>query len=95
MNPYRETIEGLKRELETHVANLRSTTGWADFVRHYRELCTTEKLADAPKTTLEELLGIMPTNAPDASRREAQKKSGLALGDQAESESVAEIEKGS
>jgi hypothetical protein len=83
MNPYRETIEGLKRELETHVANLRSTTGWADFVRH------------APKTTLEELLGIMPTNAPDASRREAQKKSGLALGDQAESESVAEIEKGS
>jgi hypothetical protein len=95
MNTYRETIEGLKRELDTHVANLRSTTEWADFVRHYRELCTVEELADAPKTTLEELLGITPANGPDAHRQGAQKKSGLALGDQVESEPAAEIERGS
>jgi hypothetical protein len=95
MNTYRETIEGLKRELETHVANLRSATEWADFVRHYRELCTIEELADAPKTSLEELLGITPTNGPNALRKNAQEKSGLALGDQVESEPAAEIEKGS
>ena len=95
MNTYRETIEGMKRELETHVANLRSATEWADFVRLYRALCTTEILADAPKTTLEELLGITPASAPDAFRQGAQKKSGLALGNQVESEPAAEIEKGS
>ena len=95
MNTYRETIEGLKKELEFHVANLRSATEWADFVRLYRALCTIEKLAAAPKTTLEEILGIMPANAPDASRQGAQKKSGLALGNQVESEPAAEIEKGS
>jgi len=95
MNTYRETIEGLKRELETHVANLRSATEWVDFVRHYRELCTIEELADAPKTSLEELLGIRPANGPNAIRKNAQKKSGLALGDQVESEPAAEIEKGS
>jgi len=95
MNNYRETIEGLKRELDTHVANLRSTTEWADFVRHYRELCMAEELADAPKTTLEELLGIAPANAQAPSRQDAQMKSGLALGDQVESEPAAEIEKGS
>jgi len=95
MNTYRETIEGMKRELETHVANLRSATEWEDFVRLYRALCTTEELADAPKTTLEELLGITSANGPDAHRQGAQKKSGLALGDQIESEPAAEIEKGS
>ena len=95
MNTYRETIEGLKREMETHVANLRSATEWADFVRLYRALCTTEELADAPKTILEELLGITPANGPDARRQGAEQKSGLALGDQVESEPTAEIEKGS
>ena len=95
MSTYRETIEGLKRELDTHVANLRSTTEWADFVRLYRALCTIEELVGTPKTSLEELLGITPANAPDASRQGAQKKSGLALGNQVESEPAAEIEKGS
>jgi hypothetical protein len=95
MNTYGETIEGLKKELQTHVAKLRSATEWADFVRLYRALCTIEEFEDAPKTSLEELLGITPANPPDAPRRDAQKKSGLALGDQIESESTAEIEKGS
>ncbi|MBZ5662865.1 MAG: hypothetical protein LAO08_20890 [Acidobacteriia bacterium] len=95
MNTYRETIEGLKRELAAHVANLRSTREWADFLRHYRELCTIEELADAPKTSLEQLLGITPANGPNTFRQDAQKKSGLALGDQVESEPAAEIEKGS
>jgi hypothetical protein len=95
MNTYGETIEGLKKELEPHVANLRSATEWADFVRLYRALCTIEELENAPKTSLEELLGIAPGNAPAASRQDAQKKSGLALGDQVESEPAAEIEKGS
>jgi hypothetical protein len=94
MNTYGETIEGLKKELEPHVANLRSATEWADFVRLYRALCTIEELEDAPKTSLEELLGITPANAPDAPRRDAQKKFGLALGDQVESEPATEIEKG-
>jgi len=95
MNTYGETIEGLKKELEPHVANLRSATEWADFVRLYRALCTIEELENAPKTSLEELLGIAPANATTASRQETQKKSGLALGDQVESEPAAEIEKGS
>ena len=95
MNTYSEAIEGLKKELEPYVANLRSTTEWADFVRLYRALCTIEELEDAPKTNLEELLGIRPANAPDAPRQDAQKKSGLALGDQVETEPTAEIEKGS
>ena len=77
------------------MANLRSTTAWADFGRLYRALCTTEELVGAPKTRLEELLGITPANARDASRQDAQKNSGLALGDQVESEPAAEIEKGS
>jgi hypothetical protein len=95
MNTYGETIEGLKRELEGHIANLRSATEWADFVRLYRALCTVEELADAPKTSLEELLGITPAGATNASRQDTKKKSGLALGDQVESEPAAEIEKGS
>ena len=67
MNTYGETIEGLKKELEPHVVNLRSATEWADFVRLYRALCTIEELENAPKTSLEELLGIAPANAPAAS----------------------------
>lgn len=95
MNTYGETIKGLKKELEPYVANLRSATEWADFVRLYRALCTIEELEDAPKTSLEELLGITAPSTRDASRQGAQKKSGLALGDQVESEPTAEIEKGS
>jgi hypothetical protein len=95
MNTYRETIEGLKRELAAHVANLRSTREWADFLRHYRELCTIEDLSNAPKTSLEQLLGITPVNGPNALQQDAKKKSGLALGDQVETEPAAEIEKGS
>ncbi len=95
MNAYAETIEGLKKELEPHVANLRSKTEWADFVRLFRALCTIEELENAPKTSLEELLGIAPANASAVSRQDAQKKSILALGDQVESEPAAEIEKGS
>jgi hypothetical protein len=77
-------IEKLKRDLAGHVANLRAATEWADFVRLYRTLRTVEELEDTPKTSLEELLGIMPA-----------KRSDLALGDQVESEPAAEIEKGS
>ncbi len=94
INTYDETIEGLKMELGTHVARFRSATEWADFVRLYRAICTVEELAGAPRTSLEELLGIAPGAAPDALRQGAQKKSELGLGVQVESEPVAEIEKG-
>lgn len=95
MNTYRETIEGLKRELAAHVANFRSTREWADFARHYRELCKIEELAGAPKTSLDQLLGFTPENGSNVLRQDAQEKSGLALGDQVETEPAAEIEKGS
>ena len=95
MNTYAETIEGFKKGLEIHVTKLRSATEWPDFVALYRALCTIEEVADVPKTSLEELLGMAPTNAPDALRQDTQMKSGLDLGDQVESEPAAEIEKGS
>lgn len=95
MNTYVETIEGLKKELEPHIANLRSATDWADFARLYTALCTIEELAGAPKTSLEELLGITPATVRDAFPQGAQAKSELVLGDQVETEPAAEIEKGS
>ena len=64
---YADTITGLKKELQTHVANLKSATEWSDFERLYRALRTVEELAGAPKTTLEELLGIVPASPQETS----------------------------
>jgi hypothetical protein len=94
INTYDETIDGLKMELGALVAHFRSQVECGDFVRLYRALCTVEDLAGAPRTSLEELLGIAPRVAPDAFRQVAKEKSELALGVQVESEPVAEIEKG-
>jgi hypothetical protein len=91
---YGETIAGLKKELEIYVVNLKSATEWPEFERLYRALCTIEELAGAPKTTLEQLLGLMPANAAEAPQN-TENKSSLALGDQVETESATEIEKGS
>jgi hypothetical protein len=93
MTTYAETIAGLKKELEIYVANLKASTEWAEFERLYRALCTIEELAGTPKTTLEQLLGLMPASAEAQSNGE--KKSTLALGDQVETEVATEIEKGS
>ena len=92
---YAETIEGLKKELESHVANIKSATEWADFERLYRALCTVEELAGTRKTTLEELLGLLPVNVQEAPSRGSEKKSSLKLGEQLETETDTEIEKGS
>jgi|ERR1700676_1305402 hypothetical protein len=94
MTSYGDTIEGLKKELQIYVANLKSGTEWPEFERLYRALCTIEELAGVPKTTLEQLLGLTPANAREAPQSD-EKKSSLALGDQLESEAAAEIEKGS
>jgi hypothetical protein len=96
MTSYGEAIQGLKKELETHVADLQSATQWAEFVRLYRALCTIEEIAGTPKTSLEELLGItpVPANLPDTNPQSVEKKSALELGDQVETEPVTEIEKG-
>jgi hypothetical protein len=94
MASYGETIEGLKKELQIYVANLKAGTDWPEFERLYRALCTIEELAGAPKTTLEQLLGLTPANAPEAPQKD-ETNSGLALGDQLESEAATEIEKGS
>ena len=94
MTSYGEAIQGLKKELETHVAELQSATQWAEFVRLYRALCTIEEIAGTPKTSLEELLGITPANVPEANPQSPEKKSTLELGEQVETEPVTEIEKG-
>ena len=91
---YAETIEGLKKELESHVANLKSATEWADFERLYRALCTVEEVSGALKTSLEELLGILPVNVQESLPQTSEKKSTLELGDQVETENATEIEKG-
>jgi hypothetical protein len=91
---YAETIVGLKKELEVYVTSLKSSTDWTEFERLYRALCTIEELAGAPKTTLEQLLGLMPTTGSEASRH-PETRSSLALGDQVETEVATEIEKGS
>src|ERR1700736_3890945 len=95
MASYGETIEGLKKELQIYVANLKAGTDWPEFERLYRALCTIEELAGAPKTTLEQLLGLTPANTPEAPPQNAETKSSLSLGDQLESEATTEIEKGS
>jgi hypothetical protein len=91
---YSETIEGLKKELESYVATLKSATDWPEFERLYRALGTIEELAGVPKTTLEQLFGITPPNIAETPQN-AEKKSSLVLGDQLETEAAAEIEKGS
>ena len=60
MTSYSETIEGLKKELEIYVTNMKAGTEWAEFERLYRALCTIEELAGTPKTTLEQLFSLMP-----------------------------------
>ena len=92
MSSYGETIEGLKRELENYVANLKSATEWPEFERLYRALCTIEELAGTPKTTLEQLFAISSASASGAPQ-DGGRKSDLALGVQLESEAAAEIEK--
>jgi hypothetical protein len=92
---YAETIQGLKDELEVHIAKIKSATDWADFVRVYKALGTIEEIAGVPKTTLEGLLDIAPVKVPDAPVANADKKSALELGDQVETEPATEIEKGS
>jgi hypothetical protein len=94
MTSYVETIAGLKKELEIYVTNLKSSADWPEFERLYRALCTIEELAGAPKTTLEQLLGLMPATAP-AAPQHPENRSSLALGDQVETEVATEIEKGS
>jgi len=94
MTSYADTIAGLKKELEIYVTNLKSTADWPEFERLYRALCTIEELAGAPKTTLEQLLDLMPANSAEA-QQNTENISTLALGDQVETESATEIEKGS
>ena len=94
MTSYADTIAGLKKELEIYVTNLKSTADWPEFERLYRALCTIEELAGAPKTTLEQLLGFVPAN-PAETQQNTENKFSLALGDQVETESATEIEKGS
>jgi hypothetical protein len=53
-----------------------------------------ERLAGAPKTTLEQLFGLMPANALETPQN-TESNSSLALGDQVETEGATEIEKGS
>jgi hypothetical protein len=91
---YGEAIQGLKKELETHVAELQSATQWTEFVRLYRALCTIEEIAGTPKTSLEELLGIARAPTTECAPQNTEKKSTLELGDQVETEPVTEIEKG-
>jgi hypothetical protein len=91
---YADTIAGLKKELEIYAANLKSSPDWPELERLYRALCTIEELAGAPKTTLEQLLDLKPSNAA-ATPQNPQNKSNLALGDQIETEVATEIEKGS
>ena len=95
MSTYGETIDGLKKELQSHVDKLKSATDWPDFERLYRALCTIEELAGAPKTSLVELLGLTLASAPETSPENAATKSSLAFGDQVETEPATEIEKGS
>ena len=66
LSSYADKIEGLKKELQGHVTNLKSATEWPDFERLYRALRTLEEIAGVPKTSLEELVGITPVNSPDA-----------------------------
>jgi len=94
MTSYADTIAGLKKELEIYAANLKSSPDWPEFERLYRALCTIEELAGAPKTTLEQLLDLKPSNAA-AAPQNPKNKSTLALGDQIETEVATEIEKGS
>ena len=91
---YGDTIAGLKKELEIYAANLKSSPDWPEFERLYRALCTIEELAGAPKTTLEQLLDLKPSNAA-ATPQNPKNKSNLALGDQIETEVATEVEKGS
>jgi len=90
---YSETIDSLKKELETYVVALKSATDWPEFERLYRALGTIEELAGVPKTTLEQLFGIAPAKAVEAPQN-AKNKSSLVLGDQVETEVATEIEKG-
>jgi hypothetical protein len=94
MTSYAETMDGLKKELEIYVANLKSAPEWPEFERLYRALCTIEELAGAPKTSVEQLLSLAPANPPETPSTNAEMKSALAPGDQVESEAAAEIEKG-
>ena len=94
MTSYSETIEGLKKELEIYVTNLKAGTEWSEFERLYRALCTIEELAGTPKTTLEQLFSLMPANALETPQN-TESNSSLALGDQVETEGATEIEKGS
>jgi len=94
MTSYTETMNGLKKELEMYIANLKSAPEWPEFERLYRALCTIEELAGEPKTTVEQLLGLTPASAPEAPSTNAEMKSALAPGEQVESEAAAEIERG-
>src|SRR5258706_1391836 len=91
---YTDTIAGLKKELEIYVTNLKSSPDWPEFERLYRALCTIEELAGAPKTTLEQLLDLKPSNAA-AAPQTPNNKSTLALGDQIETKVATEMEKSS
>src|ERR1700730_227820 len=83
MTSYSETIEGLKKELEIYVTNMKAGTEWAEFERLYRALCTIEELAGAPKTTLEQLFDLVPANVLETPQN-TESNSSLALGDQVE-----------
>jgi hypothetical protein len=60
MSTYLETIDGLKKEIEPHIANLQASTDWGNFVGLCRVLRSVEEVADLPETNLDELLGITP-----------------------------------
>ena len=95
MSTYGETIDGLKKELQSHIDKIKSSTDWPDFERLYRALCTVEEIAGVPKTSLDELLGLTPANTPETSPQNAAAKSSLPFGDQVETKPATEIEKGS
>ena len=89
-----ETIEGLKKELQIHIANLKASTDWADFAGLYKALVRTEEVSGAPKTSLEELLGLTDRSTSGA-QQNAKGKTVRSRSDQVESELATEVEKGS
>jgi hypothetical protein len=93
MSIYGEVIERLKEELKDHVASARSSNQWDHAEKLYHALRSMQELTGAPKTTLEELVGLIAP-ATLAVAMQGEKIPELALGEQQEPEAATEIERG-
>ena len=66
---FNETIEKLKKEIGSHVSELKSNPTWTQIEKLYRALITIEELTEQPQTQLAELFGLAESGGNTVSVR--------------------------